>query len=318
MNRDLNLVAWARCLFVGLLLTGCSVISPGPTPTPDPSAFYKELAHRYAPVIRHVVASDQDFITTVNFDGDWVGNNNWENQPEGDLSAHVYYSVVETERHWYLLYSLFHPRDYTYDPCEDTSGCHENDVESIVMAVAKDGTSFGRLVVMGTLAHGDMFLYTPEPVSSPDVQGPIELEEGHPVVWVQAYGHGIVGHPRIMLPHFIVYRVGERAEVPESLEDEDVSYQLVSIYDTLWAHRDEVGPGQAFDQPFSYRGYTLPARIDGDNHGADRASAPWGHHGGDLLLDPAKVLIDHVGTDGDFSWEYVFNPYWVDMGFLDP
>ncbi len=38
----------------------------------------------------------------MDFDGDWISNNNWENQPSGDLTAYVYYSVMETETHWFL------------------------------------------------------------------------------------------------------------------------------------------------------------------------------------------------------------------------
>jgi hypothetical protein len=74
-------------------------------------ASYEDLARHYAPVIRQGAITDQDYITALDFDGDWVGNNNWENQPTGDLSAYVYYSVIESETHWFIFYSLFHPRD---------------------------------------------------------------------------------------------------------------------------------------------------------------------------------------------------------------
>ena len=80
----------------------------GPTPTPAPAitpvepAPRAELARHYAPIIYQGAASDQDFITAVNFDGDWIGNNNWEHQPDGVLRAFVYDAVIETETHWYL------------------------------------------------------------------------------------------------------------------------------------------------------------------------------------------------------------------------
>jgi len=82
-------------ILVTLALGSCA--SPTPTAAPGSPASHQEMARHYAPIIRQGVASDQDFITAVDFDGDWVGNNNWENQPTGDLSAYVYYSVIETE-----------------------------------------------------------------------------------------------------------------------------------------------------------------------------------------------------------------------------
>ncbi len=312
-------------ILVTLALSGCA--SPTPTAAPGPPASHQELARHYAPVIHQGVASDQDFITAVDFDGDWVGSNNWENQPTGDLSAHVYYSVAETETHWFLFYALFHPRDYTRDPCEKSEGCHENDMESIQMVVAKDGTPFGKLLAVETLAHSHIYLYAADRSvagSFLKIRGSVRLEGSHPVVYVETYGHGIYAHRKILLPHTVVYRVGERAEAPESLKDDDVSYQLVSIYDTLWTHRDEIGPGRAFDHPFSYRGHVLPAAIDGEDYGQDRANTPWGYDQetgdvlsrGDWFLDPAQALTYHASFEGEFSRKYVYNPYLADLELM--
>lgn len=321
-------------IIIGFSLASLAVLglgactSPAATEAPDPAALHQELAQHYAPVIQQGVASDQDFITAVDFDGDWIGNNNWENQPGGNLSAYVYYSVVETESHWFLFYSLFHPRDYTGDPCEDTGGCHENDMESIQVIVAKDGTEFGHLQVVQTLAHRNIYLYAIDPSVGQNalkVSGSVDLEGSHPIVYVETFGHGIYAHRQILVPYRVVYRVGEQAEVPEGLKDEDVSYQLVPIYDTLWAHRDEIGPGRAFDEPFDYHGRTLPAAVDGDDYGEDRASTPWGYDQdtgetllpGDWFLDPARALAYHARFEGEFSTTYVYNPYLDDLGLID-
>jgi hypothetical protein len=313
-------------VLVTLALTSCASPTPAVTPSASPPS-YEDLAFYYAPVIHQGVASDQDFITAVDFDGDWVGNNNWENQPTGDLSACVYYSVIETETHWFLFYSLFHPRDYTRAPCAESEGCHENDLESIHTVVAKDGTQFGHLQVVETLAHSHIYLYTADRSVEGNflkVKGSVRLEGSHPVVYVETYGHGIYAQRKILVPHAVVYRVGEQAEVPESLGDDDVSYQLVFIYDTLWAHRDEIGSGRAFDQPFDYRGYILPAAIDGDDYGTDKANTPWGYNQetgdtlsrGDWFLDPAKALAYHASFEGDFSRTYLYNPYLTDLGLM--
>ena len=313
-------------LAVMLALAGCG--SPTPANRSGSPASHEELAYHYAPVIHQGVASDQDFITAVDFDGDWIGNDNWENQPTGDLSAHVYYSVIETQTHWFLFYSLFHPRDYTSDPCEQSDGCHENDMESLQSVVAKDGASFGHLQAVETLAHSHIYLYTYGPSLEGGflkVKGQVRLEESHPIVYVETYGHGIYAQRKILLPHSVTYRVGEQAEVPASLKDDDASYQLVPIYETLWQHRDEIGTGQAFDRPFDYRGHILPATFDGDDYGVDKANTPWGYDQatgdtlsrGDWFLDPAKALAYHATFAGDFSTDYESNPYLTDLGLLD-
>jgi hypothetical protein len=313
------------------VLASCGQLAPTSEPLPQPAsqepASHEALAHHYAPVIQHGVASDQDFITRVDFDGDWTSNNNWENQPAGDLSAHVYYSVIETETHWFLFYSLFHPRDYTDDPCEKSDGCHENDMESIQLVVRKDGTAFGRLQALETLAHQEIHLYPaagPVKANALKVESEVKLQDSHPVVYVETYGHGIYAKRIILVPHTVVYVVGDQAEVPLDLKDKEVTYRLVPIYDSLWQHRDEIGPGLAFDQPFDYRGKALAAAFDGEDYGEDRANSPWGYNQatgetllrGDWFLDPAKALLYHATFEGDFSTEYIFNPYLDDLGLL--
>jgi hypothetical protein len=288
-------------------------LTPAP---PGPLASHDALARHYAPTIHQGTASDQDFVTAADFDGDWIGSNNWQNQPSGDLAAYVYYSVIETETHWYLFYSLFHPRDYTQKPCEESDGCHENDMESLQVVVAKDGSSFGRPLALETLAHSHLYLYSFEDSAKKGalrVRGRVTQEGSHPIVWVETYGHGIHGQRLRLRPSAVVYRVGDVAETPESLDDEHVSYRLVPIYDTLWQQRDDVGPGRAFDNPFDYRGCTLPYSFDGDDWGEDKDSLSRG----DWFLDPARALAFHATLKDQLSTRYVHNPFLVDLGLLE-
>ncbi len=309
-------------------LAGCMPAIPTAVEEPiisEPAATHEELAQHYAPIIYQGAASDADYITATDFDGDWIGNNNWENQPSGDLSAYVYYSVAETNSHWFLFYSLYHPRDYTEEPCEKSDGCHENDMESLQVVIAKDGTTYGRLQAMLTLAHSHIYLYPSDDsvkkgALRPD--GRVQLVEDHPAVWVELYGHGIYGRPAILVPGKITYRVGDRAEIPEDIHDEDVAYELLSIYDTLWQHRAEIGSGQMFDNPFAYHGQILPASFDGENWGQDKANPPWAYNQeidhsllrGDFFLDPAKALAYFATLQGELSHTYVYNPFLVDLG----
>lgn len=315
-------------LFLACLLAaaGCGAPETEPAPAPTPGLVtHADLARHYAPVINQGAATDQDYITGADMDGDWIGSNNWENQPTGDLRAQVYYSVVETETHFFCFYSLFHPRDYTDDPCEESDGCHENDMESLQVVVAKDGTAFGQPLALLTLAHSHIYLY---PIDESVQAGTLEIDrraslvEGHPEVWVETYGHGIYGRAQILSPGRMVYQVGDQAELPEDTRDKDVRYALVPIYDTLWQHRAEIGPGRLFDKPFDYRGVILPASFDGVDWGEDKANPPWAYdqeigdvlRRGDFFLDPARAVGTFATFVGEWSNKYVSNPYLVDLG----
>jgi hypothetical protein len=74
------------------------------------------IAASYAPVFRQALGDTArfDYITRFDFDGDWVGDNNWDNAGDANtpLPAVVYYNVTETDTHFFVHYSAFHPRDY--------------------------------------------------------------------------------------------------------------------------------------------------------------------------------------------------------------
>lgn len=287
------------------------------------------IHQRWAPVIMQGAASDADFITTADFDGNRIGNDNWDNFDKFPKPAAVYYDVKETASHWFIFYTLFHPRDYTPDP-ECPISCHENDAESIQVVIRKDGTPNGKLEIMQTLAHGDITLYTNEPGiagGAMKVSGPITLTNGHPTIYVEQYGHGIFGTPgesvsaNPLAVKIVRYLPTGIAGEPDGIPDKKVGYALVSIYDTLWQWRDCVGNGQCFDGLFEYRGAELPSQFDGDDFGIDSANTPWGYDQatgdgivrGDWFFDPAHAILYHAGPIPDFATEYTFNPYLKDI-----
>ena len=226
------------------------------------------------------------------------------------------------------------PQGLSYEDCATSGGCHENDLESIQLTVEKDGTPFGKPKTLETLAHDSIYLYTFDKTVGSGflrVTGMAELEDGHPLVYVEALGHGIYGHkgasssiyyfPRLLGGGTLTYRVGEQAEVPESTKDENISYKLIPIYTTLWPRRDSIGDGKIFDRPFEYRGHVLSASIDGDTFCKDSANTPWGYwqargatlSRGDWFLDPARAVAFHASFEGDFSLEYVYNLFLNDL-----
>jgi hypothetical protein len=77
-----------------------------------------------------------------------------DNRAGGLWPATAYYSVVESCTHYFISYSFFHPRDWS-DTIFDQE--HENDLEGALLAVRKDGSTFGRLEGMITVFHTNFF-----------------------------------------------------------------------------------------------------------------------------------------------------------------
>jgi hypothetical protein len=76
----------------------------------------REVAARFAPTFYQALGDKprSDYITNFDFDGDWRGDNNWEHVDDKSfpLRAYIYYSVSETQTHFFVHYAVFHPRDY--------------------------------------------------------------------------------------------------------------------------------------------------------------------------------------------------------------
>src|SRR4051812_43620173 len=84
------------------------VAASAATPTPKPAATLstkdsemRAVAERFAPILyqRTAGTADErrfDYPTIFDFDGDWIGNNNWENAADPKLKvwSYVYYSVI--------------------------------------------------------------------------------------------------------------------------------------------------------------------------------------------------------------------------------
>jgi hypothetical protein len=71
------------------------------------------LALRWAPIHyqdvdqtgSHALGGAADYVARYDFDGDLNGRNNWDRAGNAayPLSAHAYYSVVETASHWFIV-----------------------------------------------------------------------------------------------------------------------------------------------------------------------------------------------------------------------
>jgi hypothetical protein len=290
------------------------------------------LALRWAPIHHqdvdptgtHSLTGASDYVTRVDYDGDWAGRNNWDNAGRFPLAAHAYYSVVETASHWFIVYMFFHPRDWT-DVFLDQE--HENDSEGALVVVARDGSTYGSVQAAVTVAHLDFFSFVPS--GSPfggnheSIDGTLSLGSwdgaAHPITAQQSKGHGLKAWPYYQIEGgdgVMYFPTLSTAEIPSTYNDRQVLYKLVDIFATggLWSRRGDTALFASY------------GTFAGDTSGGcgafpftcstNSANAPWGWDDhddgplrGELATDPAKLVQDYFAVPGGFGRAYSFNPY---------
>lgn len=303
-----------------VLIGTALVAAPPASAVPSDAA----LALRWAPVHYQDTDSsdyDADYLTKVDFDGDWNARNNWEAQDDNlaRLTGAVYYSVVETATHWHLLYGFYHPRDWVDFPDPFGWYSHENDMEGALVVVRKDGSEYGRLEAMVTVAHSDFYSYTPP--GSPYTNGRETIDGtvvmvshggfSRPTTRQEAKGHGCYAWNGSGFPGgdgVVYYPASGSGEVPSGGNDRFVGYSLINIFENneLWAHRNDSA---------TFAGW---GTFRGDNGKDNAANAPWGWDDGNdgsdlprglLATDPAKLVSAYFDGTGTFSLTYSRNAY---------
>ncbi|GAB4085604.1 hypothetical protein GCM10028784_22340 [Myceligenerans cantabricum] len=332
MNRALT-----ATLAAGALLLPAAVLVPAAAAPSDASGApvstdSADLARRWAPIHyqdvdqtgSHALGGRSDYITRVDFDGDWNATNNWDNTGSGSLDAYAYWSAVETGTHWFLTYMFFHPRDWT-DSFFDTE--HENDAEGVLLAVEKDGSQHGTLRAAVTVAHTDFYSYLPDGSTwsggGETVDGTLPMETNphdgavHPVTAQEAKGHGLKARGGYdIVGDGVVYLPAGTGETPEHADDRDVRYGLIDIFAPggLWERRDDAATFASYG---SFAGNTSGGCGSGAiGCSTNSANAPWGWDDGDdvpgrgqLATDPARLMAEYFTIPGDFSRAYVSNGY---------
>ncbi|MBM4169586.1 MAG: hypothetical protein FJ215_10605 [Ignavibacteria bacterium] len=269
---------------------------------------YYPVARRYAPFIYHATdprGGRQDIISNIDFDGDLVGNNNWDNFDRFELKPTVYYAVLETSTHYFISYHLFHPRDWNHFTfyLHDT---HENDGENLQVVVRKKDNA---VVILWTQAHygSDVYANRGSGIGAGKVKiagmfqlvdslGVPSLDAHHAAVFVEAQGHGIYG--TLDSSSEVIIRVdgtwefeeesgilfrpafdGEEVFEPKKTSSGIVPYQLVSTTEVLWPLlRDGLltGDGRLLDGSVPYRdGFVTITEVP-RYYDADRFSGPFG------------------------------------------
>ena len=285
-----------------------------------------EIAAHYAPDILAAVnvllsgSGRGDFLAAADYDGDWLGLNNWEHMNDHPLLATVYYSVQETDTHWFVGYYFYHPRD----DAEIWLDRHENDLEGIMLAVPRNEDGFAQPTAMYTQGHGYVPFYFNGNLRMTEGSrqgGGLMLDGDRPVIYITPNGTlDNAGHSvESALNHSTYWAVGNSgvryyhggvAQEPASFngpfEDNPCSYALRSL-DELWQRRNgPYGDEGLFGEYGAFRG---------DNYETNAANPPWGWRnktqfgfGGSFLSDPAWTF--NRAMEGlTLSCSYTRNPY---------
>lgn len=295
----------------------CEVPEPTPSARTPQSRLADRLLRRWAPTyVQRVDPEDggADRPTRVDFDGDWDSTNNWDNQARHGtaLPPAAYGAAILTDTHAYLTYTLYYPRDWNRGLCLPLV-CHDNDLETVLVVIERDAGD-GRLVEVRTKAHWSMA----DTAAAAIMRAP----DGRPVLNVEPEGHGIavckLDDPRCEArPGRIVYAPGATASSPpRAAEGQTVTYELLSLRDSLWARRGlahcrlwtpgETGPLHYMGKRLGRIGGMMGASMAGSRY-AGGVRPPWALKGasgtrGDWFLDPA--------SDQE---RYVFNPFLDDL-----
>ena len=306
---------------------------------------YRKLAEYWAPFVAQETwwQPKADIPVRFDFDGDWNGDNNWDNLDAGSSQAYVHYAAVETKSHWFLHYDFFHPRDYSDNCIAGT--CHENDNEGIILTVRKDGGEFGVLELMETLAHNNIYSYTNDTRlrnGVHDIDGKIDFHDGHhPMVFLEAGGHGALAvgaqHSTFSAAKkdftsgtgvTLVYT--GTADRAKHGNDRNVGYDLISIEDTWWPRAKQATNERSFDAPYEYQpfgnrpggGQRYMGSFWGRKQGVNKAKPFWGWHDertrrakvlntGQWALDPAYSVTKNITFPAAMpvDLDYVYNPF---------
>jgi len=219
--------------------------------TEKPDDADREIAARFAPIFYQALGDRprSDYITNFDFDGDWRGDNNWENSGNENfpLKAYVYYSVAETSTHYFIQYAVFHPRDYKggevrgailseliregvkrggkYDPtglADEATLAHENDMEGALVTVEKGSKNLdqARVRFVETLHHNTYSHYAAGVELANFLS--IGLDEQRPVLYIEPKGHGIEAYTgvakQVANKEFLRYIFTGRADDPARLD----------------------------------------------------------------------------------------------------
>lgn len=244
---------------------------------PAYAAQASDIAAQWAPVIicqanpADGLSMPQNTFTLVNYDQDWRLNNNWYNLLFYLPDWAMYYSLVESDTHYFIGYYQYYPRH--------TGGAgREHDLTGVLAAVGKTPDGAGRLDLLVTYSNQRWQKWGGSQV---------RLEGTHPVLNLRAASHELAAAGR-----------SSRALPATALHAAASGYRLVPLTQ-LWEHRQDIGPGRVFAR----WGYF-------DSFNTVRVSAPWmwEYRQFNWLVKPGELVQYLQGTPVK-TCRYLSNPY---------
>jgi hypothetical protein len=249
---------------------------------------HRALAEHWAPIIYQQTASSTSFkedqFTAFNYDLDWRGDNNWSNLIYYPTHAVVYYSVHETQTHYFLGSYLYYPR---------TSGSTKqaNIMTGSMLAIAKGSITEGKLSMIATYndAKWQWQQLQPQTNTSPVSLTVASSSSGsRRIVLAQSLTHHFKG---------IRYYYGGAAKTPVSnsiANTTSCSYQLLPISILQTGLRLP-----ATTIPMQFATHAIPAL---------KPPWFWGTKTNDLWNLPAESLLHQVPGIDAVSLIYLLRP----------
>ena len=241
-----------------------------------------------------------DWITRVNYDGDWNTKNNWENllaaKGDGSLYPVIYYNIAVTQTQFYILYAAYHPRDWTDVPLLCSKDSHENDMEGVLIVAKRESDgSFGPVQKAVTKFHTGVKKYNAsELIITNTNDGPSTK------IFIEAKGHGMRKYKGSSDEDgtWIKYIRSVTGKVPDRFKDtQTLTYQLQSTK-ALWDRRNNT-------TLFS----NAKAFVGDNGEGSNKASAPWGWEGGTMAKDPANYIKSLFNLPSTYKTTYIRERY---------
>jgi hypothetical protein len=304
VNRLINSISRVANLRLGTLI----LLILSARPSAGAADFYYRLARYHAPAVIQELGQDPGadiFTRFVDFDGDDLADNNWENTHKFPLEPAVYYEVLETDTHYFITYAYFHPRDYlNFWFCLPVL-CHENDLEGAILTVKKNGNAYGRVLFAEALAHssiagGRIFRTYADKVA-------LLIESG---------GHGIYLWNGTLPGRFEIFALKrDRRLIGKLGARVPRKFALVAMKH-LWDLQDKGRRATLgrFDFDGRFHLKHLFSSFAGKKFGTAQAQLPWGWKSfagerGEWFLDPALWVYRKLRRPRGFSLTYLHHPY---------
>lgn len=201
---------------------------------------------RLAPVIMQeqfseTIISRENVFTRFNFDNDWRLNNNSINLAYHNMELIVYYSLVESDKHYYIGYYLYYPR-------HDGTIKHEHDLIGALLAVRKSNTleNIDNIDMMITFSNGKLKNW-----------GSCQVIHG--IQWLRLIispgGHETLSFRPVEINKTIDCIYPQPYDASHKVSNRGVqTYTLVSL-EELWQRRGDIGQGRTFNRWGYFDGY---------------------------------------------------------------